>query len=184
MNKFKKGLIMALAVGVLMMGSVFGVNNASDTFVITTTVAGVSQIGIFEAKQKGNSVLGTGIAGIDISGLGEIAVEETKPYYVAIRTNAKTSFSVAVTSTDFLLNNTSGVNDVKYNIRFGAEGAEEVDGDFIISGGTTLTTLTSNTSNGLYVYNYPFAISLTEEQSQSAVVGAYTATMTFNLTTI
>lgn len=72
MNKFKKGLIMALAVGVLMMGSVFGVNNASDTFVITTTVAGVSQIGIFNTQQTGNSALGTGIAVILIDMIEQI----------------------------------------------------------------------------------------------------------------
>lgn len=182
MNKFKKGLIMALAVGVLMMGSVFGATTAD--FTITTKVAGVAQIGIFDDKQTGNSVLGTGITGIEITGLGESAVAETVPYYVAIRTNAKTSFSVDVTSTDFLLDNISGDNDVKYNVRFGLEGTTTVvSGDFIISGGTTLTTLTSDTSNGLHVYNYPFAISLTEAQSQSAVVGTYTATMTFELTT-
>ena len=184
MNKFKKGLIMALAVGVLMMGSVFGANNTSDTFEITTTVAGVSQIGIFGTKQTVNSALGTGITGTNIAGLGESAVAEASLYYVAIRTNAKTSFSVAVTATDFLLGNILGANDVKYNVRFGEEDATVVSGDFIISGGTTLTTLTSATVHGLHVYNYPFAISLTEEQSQSAFAGTYTATMTFNLTTI
>ena len=58
MNKFKKGLIMALAVGVLMMGSVFGAT-ATETFTINTNVLGVTQMGIYSSAVSTNAPLGT-----------------------------------------------------------------------------------------------------------------------------
>lgn len=193
MNKFKKGLIMALAVGVLMMGSVFGATTAD--FKITTNVLGVTQMGIYSSAATTNAALGTGVATTTIfnSGTGDIdqSLEDTATSainYLTVRTNSKTAYTVLV-NVPHLKDTDTDTETLEYTMTIGAPTSPTGTGTISsykalssIASGSTGTLTQFTTKKGLRVESFPFSFSITAADYNNASVGGYEAVITFTLT--
>ena len=186
MNKFKKGLIMALAVGVLMMGSVFGATDTA-TFTIKTSVQGVAQIGVFSAPKTDNANFGTENNTISTTltnvinnsidqSLSDVIVSGL--YYVAVRTNVKNAFSILVTANPL---ETTDSDFMGYNLYIGAKTKTTVTGSLtgtplvILGSANTLILSEGDAEKGMRTNNFPFQVTITSTQYVAAVVGDYTA---------
>ncbi len=192
MNKFKKGLIMALAVGVLMMGSVFGATTAD--FKITTNVLGITQMGIYDSDARTNAPLGetdvVTATTIFNSETGDIDQNLEGPAtsatnYLTVRTNSKTTYKVLV-DVPHLKNthNTTETETLAYTMIFGKP-TSPTTGTYTvpssIASGSTGTLTQFTTKKGLRVENFPFSFSITDEDYNNASVGGYEAIITFTL---
>ena len=191
MNKFKKGLIMALAVGVLMMGSVFGATATAD-FTVTTNVLGVTQMGIYSSAAITNAALGTSVettttiknseTGYIDQSLEGSATSATN--YLTVRTNSKTAYTVLV-DVPYLEDTATKTETLAYTMIFGVP-KSPTTGTYTapssIASGSTGTLTQFTTKKGLRVENFPFSFSITDTDYNNASVGGYEAVITFTLT--
>ena len=189
MNKIKKGLIMALAVGVLMMGSVFGAAATATATAPETATLNITTIVGQTTVNTGIRITGEEIPDyltpanfdnaffpmgsvVDLGDSNAVTGEATGKFSVLVRKPSPAPIKVSVTA--FKLK--SGENEIKYKL--------EKNGTLFIADYTekpaTKTYNTTAAVDSVIRDHSKFEYKTTNAMSSAS--GTYTATITFNIT--
>ena len=175
----KRFIIFLVILGV-MIGGVVAATLDSATLTLTTSVQGVYQVGVFDAKVTTNGAFAADTNLTEELGtitLGGTDTVSSRNLFLAVRSNQKFASTI-----NFVLNDlsTNEADKLKYNF---------IELNEVLSvrathtsGGSDTHTFKVPSSQGLTVYNFPFRIEITHVQYEAAIEGFYSAAIVFEAT--